>query len=116
MKSFKLFIEPGCNRKTGQIQIKDDETASVMLEVKETAFEGDGVLAGQGIVTVDSVAENDIIILLSSANSDKVLVPASVIIPKGESSALFNITIIDDSSCDGLQFISITASMNRYCH
>jgi hypothetical protein len=75
------------------------------------ATEGDGTLAGQGLVSVSPTPTNDLVLVnLTSSNTNKVTVPASVIIPAGQSNAVFDLTISDNSILDGDQSVTITAS------
>lgn len=84
------------------------------LAIPNTATEGDGVLAGQGSVTVDPAPTSDLIVHLTSINTNKVTVPASVVIPAGQSNAAFDLTIIDNGLLDGNQSVAITATATGY--
>ena len=84
---------------------------NLSLTLPSSATEGDGVLAGQGVVSVSPIPTNDpVLVTLASGNTGKVTVPASVTIPAGQSSAVFDLTIIDNSILDGTQPVNITAS------
>jgi len=81
------------------------------LLVPNSATEGDGTLAGAGHVSVSPIPTNaPVIVYLTSSNTNKVVVPASVVIPVGQGSAVFDVTIIDNSILDGDQYVNITAS------
>jgi hypothetical protein len=58
-------------------------TSYLQLNLPAVATEGDGVLAGQGSVTVVPVQASPLVVALSSNNTGKVIVPASVTIPAG---------------------------------
>ena len=75
------------------------------------ATEGDGTLIGQGLVRVTPTPTNDAVAVnLTSSNPNKVTVPATVIIPVGQSNAVFDLTIVDNAILDGDQSALITAS------
>jgi hypothetical protein len=75
------------------------------------ATEGDGTLVGAGRVGVTPIPTNDpVLVNLTSANTNKVVVPASVTIPVGQSNAVFDLTIIDNAVLDGDQSSLITAN------
>jgi hypothetical protein len=86
------------------------------LSISTTAAtEGDGALAGQGHVSVSPTPTIDVVVVnLTSSITNKVTVPASVVIPAGQSNAVFDLTIIDNSLLDGDQLVTITAS-SQFC-
>ena len=95
----------------GTIQVTDDEVGILSLTLPTTATEGAGAVHGQAAVNlVNGPAGGDITIQLSSNRTDKLTVPASVIIPAGQSSAAFDLTLLDDNIIDGTQVVTITAS------
>ncbi len=75
-----------------------------------TATEGGGVLAGQGSVTLSAVQASAVTVTLASTNTGKVTVPASVTVPAGQTSASFDITIVDNAALDGTQSATINAT------
>lgn len=93
------------------IRISDNETAELTVSVPERAVEGDGVLMGQGTVTFSRPADDDITISLASDDTTEVTVPETVIIPAGETTAMFDVTIIYDGEADGTRTASVTASV-----
>ncbi|MDM8552622.1 trypsin-like serine protease [Desulfobacterales bacterium HSG2] len=85
-----------------------NEYVSILeISVPETATEGDGIL--RGIVSVQETSDAPLVVSLSSGNIQGAVVPDTVTIPAGESSAAFDITISDDSLLDGTQTVVITA-------
>ena len=81
------------------------------LSIPAEATEGDGTLAGQGLVSVSPTPTNgSVTVNLTSGNPSKVTVPASVVIPAGQSNAVFDLTIIDNLILDGDPPVTITAS------
>ena len=84
-------------------------SATIQLVIPATATEGDGVLAGQGSIMVYPNPTNDLVVNLTSSNTNKVTVPSSVVIPAGQSNAVFDLTIIGNTLLDGDQNAAITA-------
>jgi hypothetical protein len=80
------------------------------LTLPESATEGDGVLAGQGSVSIDSPAASSLVIALASEDTSEVTVPASVTITTGNTNATFDLTVVNDADLDGSQLAPITAS------
>jgi hypothetical protein len=87
---------------------------SLQLVIPATATEGDGVLAGQGSITVNFAPSSDWVVNLTSSNTNKVTVPSSVVIPAGQTNAVFDLTIINDMLLDGDQNVIITAVATNY--
>ena len=87
---------------------------SLIVLLPATATEGDGVLAGQGRVSIASARTNTLSVALASSNTNKVLVPPTVVIPAGATNANFNITIVDNALLDGTQYPTVTATASGY--
>ncbi len=84
---------------------------SVSLSIPAAATEGDGALAGQGSLTVSPIPPADLTVNLTSSDPTEVTVPATVVIPAGQTNAVFDLNIIDDSLLDGDQTANITATV-----
>ncbi len=87
---------------------------SIQLAIPAAATEGDGVLAGQGNITLTTTSSNVLTVSLTSSDTNKVTVPSSVVIPAGQSNAVFDLTIVNDTLLDGNQNVSITAAATNY--
>jgi len=81
------------------------------VSLPATAMKNAGTLAGAGQVGVSSPVAIDYPVSLTSSDSTKLTVPATVIIPAGQTSAVFDVTIVDDNIVDGPQTVSVTASV-----
>ena len=68
------------------------------MSLPATATEGDGVLAGQGRVSIVQARTNTLSVALASSNTNKVVVPPTVVIPAGATNVNFNITIVDNAA------------------
>ncbi len=87
---------------------------SIHLAIPASATEGDGVLAGQGSIALSLSSSNDLVVNLTSSNTNKVTVPSGVVIPAGQSNAVFDLTIVNNTLLDGNQNVSITATATNY--
>ena len=56
----------------------------MQLTLPAMATEGDGVLAGQGTVSIASTQASDVVVSLASSNPSEVTVPATVTILAGQ--------------------------------
>lgn len=82
------------------------------LTIPSSATEGDGVVTGT--VTASSAPSNDLIVSLNSSDTTEATVPATVTILAGQSSAVFNLNIVDDAELDGTQTATVTATAASY--
>jgi hypothetical protein len=87
---------------------------NLSVSVPENATEGDGVLTGQGTVTVPQAPAADLVVTLASNDMTELTVPATVTILAGQTSAPFDLTVVDDALLDGIQNATITATSVSY--
>jgi autotransporter-associated beta strand protein len=82
--------------------------ATISIAVASTALESASTLTATVNRTVDTSA--DLVVALASSDTTVATVPASVVIPAGQASASFVITILDDMVFDGDKRVFVTAS------
>lgn len=70
--------------------------------------------ATTGTVTRFGPTTDDLIITLTSSDTSEAFVPATVVIPSGESSVEFNIDALDDTDLDGDQIVTIGVTADGY--
>ncbi len=104
----------GCISSSTSILIHDNETAQLTVTLPAGAQEGDGVLAGGGVVTVDQAPTVDVTVSLASTDTTEITVPSTVKIPAGHTSAAFDVTVIDDTVIDGTQTAGVTAHVEHW--
>lgn len=85
-------------------------TSFLQLSIPPVATEGDGVLAGQGLVSVVPIQAADVVVALSSSNPSKIVVPSTVTILAGQSGANFDLAVQDNALLDGTQSVTINAT------
>ncbi|MEN6449292.1 MAG: M36 family metallopeptidase, partial [Thermoguttaceae bacterium] len=95
----------------GAITIHDDETTTLAVSLPVSAMEGVGVLTGIGTLTVVAAPTRDITVSLQSSDTSELTVPATVILRAGQTTATFDVTIVDDALIDGNQTPMATASV-----
>lgn len=83
---------------------------ALTVTVPESATEGDGVLTGQGTVSIPGSLGSDLVVSLTSSDITEVTVPASVTMVAGQTSVTFDLTVVDDAEIDGTQSVTVTAS------
>lgn len=96
------------------ITIAGTAARRLAVTVPKTAAEGDGVLRGQGAVTLGVPAPAAILVALSSSDPKRVAVPASVILPAGSDRVVFDLTILNNATLDGTVSVAISADASGY--
>lgn len=126
----EFFLRPGNNSKldgSRRVQIRgvavdyhgspetllvqDDETATLALTLPGLVQEGSPPLVRAGRVTVSRRPDNDLAIALRSSNPKKLTVPGTIIIPKGETAARFDLTAVDGVEIDGRSTVEVRAEV-----
>jgi hypothetical protein len=84
------------------------------IAIPADATEGDGTLYGAGHIQLPNTSATNIIIPLTSSNTNKATVPATVTLLAGHNSVAFNIYIVNNGLLDGTQDATITAYVPGY--
>jgi len=80
------------------------------LSIPAATTKGVGTLAGQGNVSLNGLSTTDQVVTLISGDISKLILPASVVIPAGQTNALFDLTIPGDSLLNGDQQVPVFAT------
>ncbi len=98
------------------LQLTDDDAPDLTISVNPSdVSEDDGSGATTGTVSRPSNSTSGaLVVTLSSNNTGKVTVPATVTIPDGQSSVTFDIDTVDNSIADGAKTVSVTASASGF--
>ncbi|MEE8452011.1 MAG: C25 family cysteine peptidase, partial [Thermoguttaceae bacterium] len=96
------------------LAVADNETASLTVTLPRTVTEGDGLLVGQGRVSIDSVADEDVLVGLTSDDTSEATVAPTVVIPAGQSFTTFDIAVENDTRIDGTQTATISAHVENW--
>ncbi|MDM8549267.1 hypothetical protein QUF72_04280 [Desulfobacterales bacterium HSG2] len=99
---------------SASVSVNDNEVPELALAVPQEVSENDGNLSEAGTVSVPGTPVYDLSIALHSDDITEAAVPESVIIPAGEMSASFDITLTDDPDIDGTQTVTVTASADGW--
>ena len=91
-----------------------DPNPNLMLSMADSLTEGDGVVTNIAYVTIPDIATNNVSVRLTSDDQTEITVPESIVIPEGETSAMFMVTVMDDDILDGSRMVSITAEAEGY--
>jgi uncharacterized repeat protein (TIGR01451 family) len=103
---------PGYVTGADTIIVSDNETAILSVTLPPEVTEGAPPVAGT--VTASAAPSANITISLVSSDTNAVRVPATVVLPAGQTSVGFNATIINDIAIDGDQSATITAHVDNW--
>jgi uncharacterized repeat protein (TIGR01451 family) len=98
---------PGFTSGSASITVNDNETATLSVSLPAMTIEGAGTVTGQ--VFVDATPSANVTVTLSSSDTTELIVPTSVAVTAGQTSAVFVATVVDDTVIDGPQNATVTA-------
>ena len=102
----------GSSTGTNSMLIFDAETAVLEVSIETNATEGDGTISGQ--VTMNTPPAADISVTLSSSDPDLISVPATVVIPEGQTNVSFNAVVENPNRINGGETVVITAFVQNW--
>ena len=96
------------------VLVVDNENTNLYLSLPSQVVEGSGVLSNAGTLQLSAVFPTNILVALASDLTNKLLVPATVLVAAGQTSASFSLTLPEDSLADGDQAVQLTASASGF--
>ncbi|MGD1020542.1 MAG: protease pro-enzyme activation domain-containing protein, partial [Verrucomicrobiia bacterium] len=99
---------------SASMQIYDSETATLTLAIPATALEDQGVLVNGGTLFVSAPPGENVLVNMGSGNTNAVLIPSSVTIPAGQTSAVFNVTVVNHDAITGPIPVTVTAQEQNW--
>jgi hypothetical protein len=103
---------PGFSTVTNFMTVFDNETATLTLSLPSSATEGVGTV--QGTITCSATPAGSFVVSLASSDTNRFQVPASVVLPAGQTSVPFNATVIDDRLINGDEIVTVTAHVRNW--
>ncbi|MCE5268513.1 MAG: M36 family metallopeptidase [Planctomycetaceae bacterium] len=104
----------GYNSGVTTITIHDNEAAALTVSLPASALETAGVLTGAGTITSSQAPDADITVQLSSSDTTGLKVPATVVLHAGQTTASFDVTLVDDHVIQGDRPITVSAQMDNW--
>lgn len=97
-----------------RLTIVEDELPTICVSlVPADVTEGADIVL-QGMVSINTVSTQDIVVKLGSNFSGQIKVPATVTIKAGETSASFNATVVNDETAEIDKEVKITAATTGF--
>lgn len=94
------------------ISVYDNENVILTLALPSEVNEDGGSFSAS--ITINQSTISDVVVTLSSTNATEITVPSTVTIPSGQTSAAFNVVIINDSRIDNDQIAGLTAHVENW--
>ncbi len=109
--SIEIEVLLGDTKRTVQVIVRDNDVATLSLELPAVVMDNAGVLTNAGILLVSRPVDADMTVNLRSSAVGVLQVPPTVTLPAGCASVGFDLTPIDDGQPHQERTILITASM-----
>ncbi len=94
------------------ITVHDDETGLLTIILPPSAREGDGPI--EGLIVASNAPTRDLAVRLTSVTPGRATVPTSVILKAGQTSARFNLTVVDDAFFNGSEAVTVRADIDNW--
>jgi uncharacterized repeat protein (TIGR01451 family) len=95
---------------TGSVVALDNEARTLGVSLPARLAEGAGT-TNAGTIRLTGLANTDLLVSLASDDESELTVPANIVIPAGQSSASFPVTVVDDTDQDGTQWVHVRATV-----
>jgi Fungalysin metallopeptidase (M36)/Calx-beta domain/Putative Ig domain/Fungalysin/Thermolysin Propeptide Motif len=94
---------------TANLLVHDNEDTNSNLQLPLQVRQSNGTITNAAKLLISNPAATNIIFQLTSSDTTKLTVPQNVIIPSGQTSAVFNLTLEDNNETNGTESVQVTA-------
>lgn len=99
---------------SANVTVFDNDIPGLAFKLPARLSEGNGTVTNIGQVQLSGIVSSNVEVRLVSRAAAQLTVPASVIVPAGQTNVPFSITIVDDTIVNGLRTVAITASAGGF--
>lgn len=96
------------------ITVHDTNTATLSVTLPASAVQSAGTLTNAGLVSIGTTVAANIPVYLRSSDPSKLIVPATTVLSNGQSSAMFNLTLVSNNIIEGPQTVTVTANVTNW--
>lgn len=96
------------------ITVHDTNTATLVVTLPASISENSGTVAGGGLVSIGTPVAANFTVSLTSSDTSNLIVPATTVIANGQTSAVFNLTIVDNHIIGGSQTVGVSAHVPNW--
>jgi uncharacterized repeat protein (TIGR01451 family) len=97
---------------TANVEVLDNETTSLQVQLPSVVTEGAGAITGRVVLAQAPAAS--VVVRLSASHTNKLFVPASVVVPAGATGVDWTAVVRDDIRIDGSQTVVVTARVENW--
>jgi uncharacterized repeat protein (TIGR01451 family) len=101
---------PGWTSGQGQVQVLDNEHAILSLSLPFLMNEGAGLVTNVGTLRMGGLLLTNLVVALTSDLPARLQVPSNLIIPAGQTSVVFDVSLPNGDSSTGNRTVNVTAS------
>jgi hypothetical protein len=94
--------------------IHDTNTATLSVTLPASVSKSAGTLTGAGSVSIGTPVAADFAVSLTSSDTSKLIVPVYTVIPNGQTSAVFDLTFVNNNIIEGSKTVSVTAHVPNW--
>ena len=91
------------------ILVQDNESLALSLALRSQVSEAAANIEKGGMVSIPGQLSSNLLVTLESSDTSELQVPSTVFIFAGQTSAVFNLTPINDTAVDGTQTVTLSA-------
>jgi hypothetical protein len=103
---------PGYGIRSATMEVYDDESATLQVSLPPTVLEHQGTV--QGTLLCNPAPDVNVSVSLASNKTNLFVVPTPVVVPAGQTSAVFTATIIAGNQIGGPQLVMVTAHVQNW--
>jgi uncharacterized repeat protein (TIGR01451 family) len=92
------------------VVIADNEATNLSIQFPAQVAEGSGVLTNLAAVSISGSLQTNLSVNLNSSIPSRFQIPANVLLPAGQTSSFFTVTVADDPQMQGNQTVTVSAS------
>ena len=96
------------------ITIHDTNTTTLSVTLPASVSKSAGTLTGAGSVSIGTVAAASFAVSLASSDTSRLIIPTNTIISSGQTSAVFDLTIVNNNIIEGSKTVSVTAHVPNW--
>ena len=104
----------GYGSRQSTILVTNSHVAALSVTLPASATKGSGTLANAGTVSTFTAVASNYTVSLASSDASKLGVPPTIVLPAGQSSVAFSLTVQDNTLVDGSQTVGVMAHIPRW--
>ena len=96
------------------LEVTVNDTPAVLLSLPAMVPENAGTLTNRGLISLTAPPDSDLLVQFNCSAASALALPASLLVPAGQTNAAFSLTLVPDGALAGPQTVRVTAQANHY--